>query len=81
MRTTKRVIILSNVKSPLIAQAIFILKDDAGDEFHAVAEAERIVDAYMAKACFSKRIRNFSPLIFTVLFAIGVTLALIAANF
>lgn len=81
MGTTKRVIILSDVKSPLIAQAIFILKDDAGDEFHAVAEAERIVDAYMAKACFSNRNRKFLPVIFAALFAIGVTLALIAANF
>ena len=81
MGTTKRVIILSNVKSPLIAQAIFILKDDAGDEFYAVEEAERIVDRYMAKTSFSGRRKRFLPLIFAGLFVVGVTLALIAANF
>lgn len=47
MNFSKRVIILNNVKSPEIAQAIFILRDKSVDDFSAVTEAERIVDEYL----------------------------------
>ncbi len=47
MSFSKRVIILNNVKSPDIAQAIFILRDKSVDDFSAVNEAERIVDEYL----------------------------------
>lgn len=47
MRGTKKVVILNKVKSPLISQAIFILKDEVENEFSALSEAERIVDEYI----------------------------------
>lgn len=77
MDTTKRVIILNRLNSPLIAQAIFILKDDAVNEFSAVAEAERIVEDFMANTTSAKRKKYLLPAIFTALTALGVILALI----
>ncbi len=50
MNFSKRVIILNNVKSPEIAQAIFILRDRCSDDFSAVTEAERIVDEFLCCA-------------------------------
>ncbi|MGM9552185.1 MAG: hypothetical protein ACI3XA_08020 [Clostridia bacterium] len=46
MNNTKKVIILENLDSSLIAQAIFILKDEMVNEFSALEEAERIVREY-----------------------------------
>lgn len=81
MDSTKRVIILTDLKSPMISQAIFILKDGVEDEFHAVAEAERIVEKYMARSCFYGRKRSVLPVIFAALTAIGLILTLISLNF
>ena len=81
MDTTKRVIILTDVKSPMISQAIFILKDGVEDEFHAVAEAERIVEKYMARSCFYGKKRSFLPIVFAALASLGLILALISLNF
>lgn len=48
--TTRRVLILKNVNSELIEQAILILKDSAPCEDSAVVrEAEKIVEKYMDK--------------------------------
>ena len=77
MDITKRVIILNKLNSPLIAQAIFILKDDSIDEFSAVAEAERIVEEFMVSAPSSKHRLRLLPVIFTALALLGVVLALL----
>lgn len=46
--TTHRVVILNNVKSDIISQAILILKNpDAACESAILEEAERVVDKYM----------------------------------
>lgn len=46
--TTHRVVILNNVNSALISQAILILKDGTADcESNVLEEAERIVAGYM----------------------------------
>lgn len=46
--TQRRAYILNDCKSPYIAQAIFILRDEVSyDEKGILADAERIVAAYM----------------------------------
>ena len=46
--TTHRVVILNNVKSEIISQAILILKNPEGVcESAVLAEAERVVEKYM----------------------------------
>ena len=46
--TTHRVVILKNINSDLISQAILILKNpDAVSEPAVLAEAERVVEKYM----------------------------------
>ncbi|MBR5535290.1 MAG: hypothetical protein IKU60_01445 [Clostridia bacterium] len=77
MNTAKKVIILDKIKSPVIAQAIFILKDGAEDGFSAVEEAERIVAEYMAEHPVFKERRHLLPIILTALFSIGIIFALI----
>lgn len=48
--TTHRVVILKNVNSNLISQAILILKDSASEgDSGLMLEAERIVEKYMCK--------------------------------
>lgn len=48
--TTRRVVILKNVNSDLIEQAILILKNSAPDEESSLLlEAEKIVEKYMGK--------------------------------
>ena len=77
METAKRVIILKRLNSPLIAQAIFILKDDRTDEFSAVVEAERIVEEFMYNPSSSKHKEYAFALIFTILAVAGVLLVLL----
>ncbi len=77
MDTAKRIIILNRLNSPLIAQAIFILKDDTVNEFSAVAEAERIVEDFMANPPSAGRRKYLLPALFTALTVLGVVLALI----
>ena len=49
--TTRRVLILKNVNSELIEQAILILKDSAPEGDSAVIrEAEKVVEKYMDKS-------------------------------
>lgn len=46
--TTHRVVILKNINSDIISQAILILKNtDAVSESAVLAEAERVVEKYM----------------------------------
>ena len=46
--TTHRVVILNNVNSEVISQAILILKDNARvADTNVILEAERIVEGYM----------------------------------
>ena len=47
---TRRIVVLNNLKSRCIEQAIFILRDDSSpSEADAISEAERIVDAYLTE--------------------------------
>ncbi len=46
MRSDRKVIILDNIKSDCIEQAMFILKDTKPENIDAVKEAERIVENY-----------------------------------
>lgn len=49
--TTHRVVILNNVNSEIISQAILVLKNPDGFSDSAVlAEAERVVEKYMQNA-------------------------------
>ncbi len=47
MQGSKRVIIFDNIQSARISQAIFILADEAADDFSAVKEAERLVEDFL----------------------------------
>ena len=49
MRSDRKVIILDNIKSDCIEQAMFILKDTRPENIDAVKEAERIVENYTKK--------------------------------
>ena len=45
---TRKIVVLNNIKSPKIEQAIFILRDDTDcTESDAVSEAEKIVRMYL----------------------------------
>ena len=49
--TTHRVVILKNINSEIISQAILILKNSEGfSESTVLAEAERVVEKYMNSA-------------------------------
>ncbi|MBR1969727.1 MAG: hypothetical protein IKA17_05175 [Clostridia bacterium] len=48
MNNTRKIVVLNNLKSQRIEQAIFILRDEKDySEADAVIEAERIVDSYL----------------------------------
>lgn len=49
MRSDRKVIILDNIKSDCIEQAMFILKEVHPKNIDAVREAERIVENYTKK--------------------------------
>ena len=49
MRSDKKVIILDNIKSDCIEQAMFILKDKRPENIDAVREAEQIIENYTRK--------------------------------
>lgn len=77
MNLSKRVIILDRLSSPTIAQAIFILKDNADCEFSAVMEAEKIVNEYMENSKAFTAKRRCLPIILSALAMAGVVLAII----
>jgi hypothetical protein len=48
LNNTRKIVVLNNLKSQRIEQAIFILRDEKDySEADAVIEAERIVDSYL----------------------------------
>lgn len=77
MNMAKRVIILNKLNSPIIAQAIFILKEGAECEFSAVVEAERIVADYMADSSAFAPKRRLMPVVIAALITLGALLAVI----
>ncbi len=47
---TRKIVVLNDIKSPKIEQAIFILRDDAESALaDAVSEAEKIVSMYLGE--------------------------------
>lgn len=57
--TTHRVVILKNINSTLIAQAILILKDQSeASETRVMQEAEKIVEKYMQHSAFPPLIKQ-----------------------
>lgn len=49
MRNDRKVIILDNIQSDCIEQAMFILKNERPENIDAVAEAEAIIEKYTKK--------------------------------
>ena len=57
--TTHRVVILKNINSEIISQAILILKNPEGfSESTVLAEAERVVEKYMNSVPIAKEKRG-----------------------
>ena len=57
--TTHRVVILKNVNSDMISQAILILKDSAVEsDTKLMLEAEKIVEKYMNKSTDCSNVKN-----------------------
>lgn len=81
--TTHRVVILKNVNSDFISQAILILKDTANEtESTLLFEAEKIVEKYMGEhpEVFPEKKRVLSPLVIALTISAGV-LGLAALSF
>lgn len=75
-KTQKRAFILSECKSPYIAQAIFVLKDGVSEhEKGVLADAERIVASYMGEGKYCKDKKDSS---LYIKLSVGVT-ALLSA--
>lgn len=78
--TTHRVVILKNVNSNLISQAILIVKDSATESESALLqEAERIVERYMHENAVPSPVKRRSPskgiiISGVIIFAIGLAL-------
>lgn len=73
----KRVIILDNLASQFIAQAIIILKEDADyNPQDIVAEAERIVSGYFPKET-KKSPKKASKLLWGVVFSSVLVISLL----
>lgn len=53
MRSDKKVIILDNIKSDCIEQAMFILKEPRPDNIDAVSEAEKIIENYTRRCRYA----------------------------
>lgn len=60
---TRKIVVLKDIDSPCIEQAIFILRESSSPEKNdAVAEAQKIVDRYLEnlyEPAFKKKKRNF----------------------
>ncbi len=78
--TTHRVVILKNVNSNLISQAILIIKDSAREnESVLLQEAERVVEKYMRENDVSISVKRKLPkpgiaVAGAAIFAIGLAL-------
>lgn len=65
---TKQAVILENLSSPYIHQAIIILKEyNPALEDKIIEDAEKIVSAYLNKPCLYRKKRH-SPMPFILLF-------------
>ena len=53
MRSDKKVIILDNIKSDCIEQAMFILKEPRPENIDDVSEAERIIENYTRRCRYA----------------------------
>ncbi|MDD6735404.1 MAG: hypothetical protein PUE13_03720 [Clostridiales bacterium] len=73
--TTHRVVILNNVNSALISQAILILKDGTSDcETNVLEEAERIVERYMKnKSAIPSPAKPHTKLLYLLSAAVALT--------
>ncbi len=80
--TTKKVVILNNFVSPYVSEAIIILKDyDPRLDTRAIADAEKIVSAYIekldtkkAKPKRRKKSKLFKIITFLILIAFAAAL-------
>ncbi|MBO5059837.1 MAG: hypothetical protein J6C82_02850 [Clostridia bacterium] len=73
--TTHRVVILKNVNSALISQAILILKDTAGEsDTNVMLEAERIVEKYMGTKTMVKPVARNNTRLAAGIVSAGVIL-------
>ncbi len=61
MRSDKKVIILDDIKSDCIEQAMFILKDSRPENIDAVSEAERIIENYQRRCRYRLYPRAAGP--------------------
>ncbi|MDP4133704.1 MAG: hypothetical protein Q8882_06800 [Bacillota bacterium] len=87
MRSDKKVIILDNIDSDCIEQAMFILRDSRPKNIDAVKEAEQIVENYTKRyhyTLYSKMLKRRHPskkmiacLSIAVAVVLGTALALI----
>ena len=78
--TTHRVVIINNLKSGLISQAILILKDSEGfAEDSVLREAEEIVSKYMgnAQGKIKENRKKYGIIIGILSFAFGIAGAII----
>ncbi len=86
MRSDKKVIILDNINSDLIEQAMFILKDEKSENIDAVSEAEQIVANYMKRYRYTlysgraKKRRRISAVFLGVFIGMVVFLGILAFN-
>lgn len=85
MRSDRKVIILDNIDSDCIEQAMFILRDKRPKNIDAVREAEQIVENYTKRYHYSlyskmlKRRHVSLPLLFISLVASAVILGVFCA--
>lgn len=74
----RRVIVLKNLNSPEIEQALFILKDGHGASESAVTEAERIIEEYIFPSSPPPPDKTFKPDLDFLPFALTAAIAVIA---
>jgi len=79
MQASKRVIILDNLNSSRISQAIFILSDGASDDFCAIKEAERLIADYLGGQPLSPKKKRKLSLPFVAAVAFSFLMAALAA--
>ncbi len=79
MRSDKKVIILDNIKSDCIEQAMFILKDGRPENIDAVSEAEKIIENYTRRYRYRLRPRRRARHPFAAVFGVLTGVGMFAA--
>lgn len=84
MRSDKKVIILDNIKSDCIEQAMFILKEPRPDNIDAVSEAEKIIENYTRRCRYAfypkrRRRRVSGAAVFGILIGAAIFLSVLFA--